>query len=180
MGILKIARLGHPVLLRKAAPMDPADLVRPEVQRLIDAMILTMRDAPGVGLAAPQVHESVRLFVMEPGERGGPESGLRVLVNPEVTPSGEERLELWEGCLSIPGVRGRTERWAEVNVRYLDRHGQEQHQRFQDFAAAVVQHETDHLDGVMFLERMPDLARLAFDEEYLRFHAPPPDDDDGE
>lgn len=170
MAILKIARLGHPVLIRKTEPVALSDLATPELQRLIDDMIETMWDAPGVGLAAPQVHQSLRLFVMDPGKGGegdGP-SGLRVLVNPVLTFPTDERIRLWEGCLSIPGLRGRTERFAEVDATFLDREGRAQQVSFRGLPAVVVQHETDHLDGVFFLHRMPDLARLAFDDELGR------------
>jgi peptide deformylase len=170
MSILKVARLGHPVLTRPALPVDPAELRGPRIQRLIDDMIDTMRDEGGVGLAGPQVHESLRLFVMDPerGEDGG--EGLRVLVNPVLDFPGRERIGIWEGCLSIPGLRGLTERRAAVNVTFLDRDGIERRLSFEGFPAVVVQHETDHLDGILFLSRMPDLSRLAFDAEYARHH----------
>ena len=170
MAILKIARLGHPVLVRKADPVTLGELATPEVQRLIDDMIETMWDAPGVGLAAPQVHQSLRLFVMDPGKGGERDepSGLRVLVNPVLTFPSDERIRLWEGCLSIPGIRGQTERFAEVEAKFLDREGLSQQASFRGLPAVVVQHETDHLDGVFFLHRMPDLARLAFEDELGR------------
>jgi peptide deformylase len=138
---------------------------------LIDDMIETMRDEQGVGLAAPQVHRSVRLFVMDPGERGegGKGRGLRVVVNPVLAFPNDEALQLWEGCLSIPRLRGLTERRAAVDVKYLDRHGAAHTAAFRGFPAAVVQHETDHLDGIVFLQRMPDLTRLAFEDEWMRF-----------
>ncbi|NNE43839.1 MAG: peptide deformylase [Gemmatimonadetes bacterium] len=192
MGLLKVARMGHPVLVAKAAEVSPEDLAGDRIQRLIDDMIDTMRDERGVGLAAPQVHESLRLFVMDPGPteegdgEGGaanrpavdPDSGLRVLVDPVLTPRGGDRLQLWEGCLSIPGIRGLTERHAAVEVRYLDRNGREQHEVFEDFPAAVVQHENDHLDGLFFFSRMPDLTRIAFDDELARHGSL--DEDEGE
>jgi peptide deformylase len=171
MARLPVAQLGNPVLVRRAEPVSAADLAGPELQILIDDMIETMYQAPGVGLAAPQVSRSLRLFVIDPGG-GEPGEELRVLVNPELEFPGADKLELWEGCLSIPGLRGRTERHATVDVSYLDRNGRACRERFEDFAAAVVQHENDHLDGVFFFSRMPDLGALAFEEEYLRWHAP--------
>lgn len=170
MAILKVARLGHPVLVRKADPVALGDLASPELQRLVEDMIETMREAPGVGLAAPQVHQPLRLFVMDPGKLGERDAGegLRVVVNPVLTFPNDERIHLWEGCLSIPGIRGRTERFAAVDVDCLDREGRPQHVSFRGFPAAVVQHEVDHLDGKFFLHRMPDLACLAFEDELGR------------
>jgi peptide deformylase len=179
LAILKVARMGHPVLVRPAEPVRPDELGGARIQALIDDMIETMHDERGVGLAAPQVHESLRLFVMEPPPpEGGDDDTLRVLVNPVLTFPDDERMQLWEGCLSIPGIRGRTERRVEVRVECLDRTGAKQRLTFRDFAAAVVQHETDHLDGILFLQRMPDLSELAFEDELAR--RLPRDDDEGE
>ena len=168
MSILKVARLGHPVLLRRADPLTRRALASKRIQQLIDDMVETMRDERGVGLAAPQVHVSVRLFVMDPGERaeGDAGKGLRVVVNPVLTFPGDAKIQLWEGCLSIPGLRGKTERHAAVDVKYMDREGRARRASFQGFPAAVVQHETDHLDGILFVQRMPDLARLAFEDQW--------------
>jgi peptide deformylase len=177
MAILKVARLGNPVLLQAAEEVPAADLRRDGLQRLIDDMIATMRDERGVGLAAPQVHESRRLFVMEPGGDDEESRGLRVVVNPVLSFPGDEVQELWEGCLSIPGIRGRTERHYRVAVDSLDRHGNPQRLELEGFPAAVVQHETDHLDGILFFHRVPDLDALSFDDELARFR---PDDDEPE
>jgi len=176
MSLLKIARMGHPVLRRRTDPLDPAVLARPETQRLIDDMVETMRDAPGVGLAAPQVYRSLRLFVMDPGPGEDGASRLRVVVNPELTFPGDERMRIWEGCLSMPGIRGETERWASVDVDCLDRDGRPTRLSFEGFPAAIVQHETDHLDGILFLARMPDPLEIAFEDELARRTA----DDDTE
>jgi peptide deformylase len=109
-----------------------------------------------------------------PGAEGDAGEGLRVLLDPELSfPEPEDRMELWEGCLSIPGLRGRTERKTVVDVRYRDRTGRECRERFEGFPAAVVQHEADHLDGVLFFRRMPDLAALAFEDQFARWHAAP-------
>lgn len=185
MAILKVARMGHPVLLRAAAPVHPDAVAHPGLQQLIDDMIDTMRDERGVGLAAPQVHRSLRLFVMDPGDDPGPDdegAGLRVLVNPTLTFPDEDRISLWEGCLSIPGIRGETERYARVLVSYLDRTGRKVQAEFRGLPAAVVQHENDHLDGILFLRRMPDLTRLAFEDQLPRLRAADPrdEDEDGE
>ncbi len=174
MAILKVARLGHPVLLRRADPVHPEAVAHPGLQQLIDDMLETMRDEHGVGLAAPQIHRSIRLFVMDPGGGLGPDdegAGPRVLVNPELSFPDEDRIALWEGCLSIPGIRGETERHARVDATYLDRKGRRVQTTFRGLPAAIVQHETDHLDGILFLRRMPDLSRLAFEDQLSRFRA---------
>jgi len=171
MSLLKIARMGHPVLRRRADPLDPAELVKPETQRLIDDMIETMHDAPGVGLAATQVHRTVRLFVMDPGPDDDGASRLAVVVNPVLSFPSDEKMRLWEGCLSIPGLRGETERWASVEVECLDREGRATRLSLEGYPAAIVQHETDHLDGILFLARMPDPLEIAFEDEYARWTA---------
>jgi peptide deformylase len=177
MALLKVARMGNPVLARKAEPLTKARLLKPQTQRLIDDMIETMFEERGVGLAAPQVHESMRLFVMNPM---GPEEEEEtiVIVNPELEFPGKETMELWEGCLSIPGVRGKTQRRSIVEVAYLDRKGNSKKRRFEGFPAVIIQHETDHLDGILFFERMPDLKAIAFEDEYARHHRAPYDDDE--
>jgi peptide deformylase len=171
MSILKVARMGHPVLRQRARPIDMSELGNPLVQKLVDDMLETMREYHGVGLAAPQVHEGRRIFVALLDEEPGPESTPVVLVNPEVASEGSQREEGWEGCLSIPDVRGLVRRFTDVSVRALDRHGKPLTLRLKDFAARVAQHELDHLDGVLFLDRMTSLASLTFLDEYSRFHA---------
>jgi peptide deformylase len=171
MAILKIARMGHPVLLQKAeAVEDPTD---PEIQRLINDMIETMHDAGGVGLAAPQVHRSVRVFIYRvPASRAGTEAvpeGDQVLINPELEPL-DETLELgWEGCLSIPGLRAAIPRFAAIRYRGLDREGREVAGEAHGFHARVMQHENDHLDGILYTMRMADSRLFGFEEELARF-----------
>jgi peptide deformylase len=165
VAVLKIARMGNPVLVGRAEPVTPQELAAERIQRLIDDMVETMREERGVGLAAPQVHESLRLFVMEPDG----EESLRILANPVLSFPSEETQELWEGCLSIPGIRGLTRRRAEVRVECLDRHGRAESLTFRGLPAAVVQHETDHLDGIFFFRRMPDLSRIGFEDELARY-----------
>jgi len=171
MSILKVARMGHPVLRAKARALDRAAITSADVQRLIDDMIETMIEYHGVGLAAPQVHEGVRLFVAAIGE--GPEDGSApiVIVNPELTVVGPDVEEDWEGCLSIPDVRGRVPRAREIRVRAFDRHGERLEMLAHDYPARVIQHETDHLDGILFFDRMRSLDSLTFLEEYSRFWA---------
>jgi peptide deformylase len=177
MALLKVARMGHPVLVRKAEPLTKARLAKPATQTLIDDMIETMFEERGVGLAAPQVYESLRLFVMNPVGAEERKETI-VIVNPELVFPEEETMELWEGCLSIPGIRGKTQRWSVVDVAYLDRKGNRQKRRFEGFPAAIVQHETDHLDGIFFFERMPDLKAIAFEDEYVRHHRESDDEDE--
>jgi len=178
MALLKVARMGNPVLAREAEPLTKARLAKPQTQRLIDDMIETMFEERGVGLAAPQVHESLRLFVMNPT---GPEEeeDTIVVVNPKLKFPEKETMELWEGCLSIPGVRGKTQRWSIVEVTFLDRKGNPKKQRFEGFPAAIIQHETDHLDGILFFERMPDLKAVAFEDEYARHHRAHDEEEEG-
>ena len=171
MSILKVARMGHPVLRQRGQLVDPRDLRRPDVQKLIDDMIDTMREYNGVGLAAPQVHESARLFVALLSEEPDDKTEATVLVNPEITPNGSSRQEGWEGCLSIPDIRGLVPRFTDVSVKAFDREGRPIELRLADFAARIAQHETDHLDGVLFFDRMTSMQSLTFLDEYSRFHA---------
>lgn len=175
MSILKVARMGHPVLRAKARPVDKADLKGVAVQRLIDDMIDTMVEYHGVGLAAPQVHEGLRIFVAslnideDEGRDSDPEP--IALINPEITVVGDDVVEEWEGCLSIPDVRGRVPRAREIRLRALDRSGGRLELRAHDFSARVIQHETDHLDGVLFFDRMRSFETLTFLDEYSRYWA---------
>jgi peptide deformylase len=159
MSILKVARMGHPVLRTKARPLERADIRGAAIQTLIDDMFHTMGEYHGVGLAAPQVHESVRIFVAvldyhddDEDDEERPEKEPVAIINPEILVVGNEVIEDWEGCLSIPDVRGRVPRAREIRVR-----------------GRVIQHETDHLDGVLFLDRMRSLESLTFLDEYSRY-----------
>jgi peptide deformylase len=223
MAILKVARLGHPVLRTRAQPVPVAQIGSPRIQQLIDDLFETMHEYQGIGLAAPQVHVSSRIFVA--GLRGSPtvagtqgassavetrgassaaemrgassavemrgassavemrgassavemndehEMPLVVVVNPELSlvPGGAE--EAWEGCLSVPDLRGRVPRAVGVNVRGYDRHGKRIEIAAKGLPARVIQHEYDHLDGILFFDRMPTLATLTFMDEYQRFWA---------
>lgn len=173
MSILKVARLGHPVLRTKAKAVDPKDITSAPIQKLIDDMVETMQEYHGIGLAGPQVHESVRIFVagLEKEDRrtGQIEIVPLPIVNPEVTPVGRDLVEDWEGCLSIPDIRGRVPRNRRVRVRGFDRDGQPIDIELDEFSARVVQHENDHLNGVLFFDRMKSFESLAFLEEYSRF-----------
>ena len=178
MSILKVTRLGHPVLRAPARPVTPAELASDAIQRLIDDMIETMYEYDGVGLAAPQVHVGLRLAVMEVPEsddRARAAVPLTVLVNPEITPVGEAREIGWEGCLSIPDLRGQVPRWARLRLSALDRDGRPFTCEAEHFHARVIQHECDHLDGRVYLDRMEGLRTLTYQREMER-HALPHDD----
>ena len=172
MSILKIARMGHPVLRAKTRPLDRNEIGHATIQKLIDDMIETMAEYHGVGLAAPQVHEDARLFVAALSQGSDDEdtpSEPIVLVNPEITRIGGDIIEDWEGCLSIPDIRGRVPRAREIKVRALDRKGAKVELRAQNFGARVIQHEADHLDGILFFDRMRSFESLTFLEEYSRY-----------
>ena len=172
MSILKIARMGSPVLLQPAAAFDPATVGDDaEVQRLIDDMIETLDDAGGVGLAAPQVYHGLRVILaMAPSHREpeNDETPLTILINPELELIGEDRQLGWEGCLSIPGLRGAVPRAPKLRYHGFDRHGQPVEGDAEGFFARVLQHEVDHLDGVLYPMRMQDFRYFGFDEERTR------------
>ncbi len=170
MAILKVARMGHPVLRQKCEPLDPAKITGPEVQRLIRDMFETMVEYNGVGLAAPQVHHPVRLVIAggEVDQDGRPK--LRVLINPEITVrDGAGKQGMYEGCLSIPGLRGWVERPDRIGLKALNEKGKPIELELEGFPAIVVQHECDHLDGVLYVDRIEDTKRFAFEEEAGRF-----------
>jgi peptide deformylase len=137
----------------------------------VDDMIETMREYDGIGLAAPQVHEGLRLVVIGIEDGDAEERRIRVLpvINPEVTPVGRESSEDWEGCLSVPHLRGRVNRPHRIQLRALDRRGNKIELDLEGYPARVAQHETDHLDGVLFLDRMKSLETLTFMEEYSKY-----------
>ena len=172
--------MGHPVLRTKTKPVSPSEITSAPVQDLIDSMIATMLEYHGVGLAAPQVHEGVRLFVAqvvteqdedESGEKPAPEPSVLALINPEISPVGRHSGEDWEGCLSIPDLRGMVPRHRDVRVKAYDRTGRRIELEASGYMARVIQHEFDHLDGVLFLDRMKSFQTLSFLDEYARYHA---------
>ncbi len=180
MAVLPIVRMGNPVLRSVAAPVPPEALAEPTTQQWIDDMIETMHEADGVGLAAPQVGVAWQLFVYQAEDDDHPEGGipLAVLVNPTLQPvesldplkpPGGELIFDWEGCLSIPDLRGLVPRHPAMHLRGLDRHGRPVDRVVEGFEARIVQHEFDHLNGVLFLDRMHDLASLAFVDEWHEF-----------
>jgi len=173
MAILKVARLGHPALRKVAAPIPAKEIRAPEIQRLIDDMIETMRECNGAGLAANQVHTLRQVCVIEvtanPRYPDAPSIPLTVLINPIVTPLSAELEEGWEGCLSIPDMRGMVPRHTEVRLEAYDRTGAKLDVVAKEFFARVVQHETDHLNGIVYVDRMKDLSTLTHLAEWNRY-----------
>ncbi|MEE2997201.1 MAG: peptide deformylase [Pseudomonadota bacterium] len=174
MTLLKIARMGHPVLLQMANEIPEA--TSPDVGRLVKDMVETMEDAVGVGLAAPQVYEGKRVIIFksprERGEEGRAEtdfSELTALINPKFEPVTDELALGWEGCLSIPGITGAVPRYSHIVYRGYLASGQAVEREATNFHARVVQHEIDHLDGVLFPMRMTDMSLLSFNEELQTF-----------
>lgn len=163
--------MGHPVLRQRARPLDKAELRDPLVQKFIDDMIETMHEYHGVGLAAPQVHEPLRLFVALLDDEPDAKSPVTVVINPDITPHSSDKEEGWEGCLSVPDIRGMVPRFTDITLRALDRNGKTVEIRLKDFPARVVQHESDHVDGVLFLDRMASMQSLTFLDEFSRFWA---------
>jgi peptide deformylase len=171
MSILKVARIGNPVVRAAAKPLDVDDIRSPAVQRLIDDMVETMREYDGVGVAAPQVHVGLRLAVIEvPADDERSESAvpLTVLVNPVVTPLGDETETGWEGCLSIPDLRGQVPRFQRVRLEARGRDGAPYRVEAEGFFARVIQHECDHLDGGVYIDRMNGMRSLSFQRELER------------
>jgi len=172
MAILKIARMGHPVLLQECEPVtDPG---APEIRRLVVDMMETMEDASGAGLAAPQVHVPLRLFVFRVSETRGQEDaddipvGNTVVINPQVELLTDERVLRWEGCLSIPGLRAAVPRAPRIRYRGVDCEGAVVEREVSGFHAGVVQHEFDHLNGILYPMRMQDFSLFGFNEELAR------------
>lgn len=184
MAILKVARLGHPVLRTKAKPIPPGEIASPRIQRLIDDMFETMSEYAGIGLAGPQVHESLRVFVA--GVREAPvvtpmtddaDMPFITVINPEIVPAGADSDEGWEGCLSIPDIRGKVVRPAAIRLRAYDRRGRRIELVAHGLPARVIQHESDHLDGVLFFDRMRSFETLTFMDEFRRYWAKSAEDE---
>jgi peptide deformylase len=171
MSILKVARMGHPVLRERARPLDKSDLKSAVVQKLIDDMLETMHEYHGVGLAGPQVHEGLRMFVALLDDDPDSKSPATAIINPEIIPNSQATEEGWEGCLSIPDIRGLVPRYTDITVKALARDGRSIELKLKNFPARVAQHETDHLDGVLFFDRMTSMQSLTFLDEYSRFWA---------
>lgn len=181
MAILKVARMGHPVLRKVAQEVELKEIKTREFQQFCDDMVETMREYNGVGLAAPQVHRSIRVAVIEfddenPRYKDKGHSGLQVYINPVVTPLTKDTSANWEGCLSVPGMRALVKRPNKINVKYLDREGKPHEFVAEGFLAVVIQHEFDHLDGTLYIDRAEPKS-LTFDEEFDRYIAPEAEED---
>ena len=174
MTVRDIATVGHPVLRERAREVTREELASPAIQTLIDDLVDTMHDANGAGIAANQVHEAVRVAVIEvdrnPRYPYKPPIPLTVIVNPVVEPLDDELVEINEGCLSVPDLRGNVMRHVNVRVRYLDRDGNEHDEVKRGLTAGTFQHECDHLDGRLFLDRVVDTTTLTTWEQFERFH----------
>jgi len=173
MAILKVTRLGHPTLRTPARAVAKEHINTPQMQQFIEDMVETMYEYEGVGLAAPQVHISMQIAVIEvqenrryPGEGPIP---LTVLINPKILSSSKKQLTDWEGCLSIDGLRGQVPRAESLEVEAYNRKGEKVRFEARGFFARVIQHECDHLAGRVFLDRMPDLATLTHLQEFVRY-----------
>ena len=173
MAILKVTRLGHPVLRTPAQAVPKERIASPELQRFLDDMVQTMREYDGVGLAAPQVHVSQQIAVIEvsdnrryPGEKPIP---LTVLINPRILSVSKKPQEDWEGCLSVNEFRGRVPRAESLEVEAYTRKGEKVRFHAHGFFARVIQHECDHLAGKVFLDRMPNLSTLTHLAEFVRY-----------
>lgn len=169
--------MGHPVLRQRARELTPDEIRDPELERLVVDMIDTLRDYGGIGLAAPQIGESVRVAIIEieggPSRYGEiPSMPLSVFINPEIEVLEGDTRGLWEGCLSVPGLRGYVERPQHVRVAYTDLEGDPYELELEGFFATVFQHELDHLDGTLYVDRLSDTRLLAFDAEFERYLAP--------
>jgi len=171
--ILKVSLLGHPVLRQKAKPVDLKQAHAGRLQALLDDMRETMHEYDGVGIAAPQVHLSVQIAVIEAEDNPRyPDAlpiPLTVLINPQVKPASRVKEEDWEGCLSVEGLRGRVPRWRAVDVETTNVRGEKIQFRAEGFYARVIQHECDHLQGKVFLDRMRDFSTLTHLKEYTRY-----------
>ena len=174
MTLLKIAHIGHPVLRERSREITKEELLSSETQRFIDDLVETMRDANGAGLAAPQVHNPIRIAAIEvennPRYPYKPRVPLTVLVNPVIKPLVDETFENYEGCLSVPNLRGVVKRFCDIEVTSWDREGNESTRRVRGLTAGTFQHEVDHLDGKIFVDRVEDPATFATWAEFDRFH----------
>jgi len=174
MAVLEVIKMGHPTLRKVSDPVASSSIALPKCQQTIDDLIDTMRSENGAGIAAPQVGLLQRIFIMEmidnpryPDKESFP---LHVAINPNITPLTEDKVLGWEGCLSIPDIRGRLPRHSHVLLSALDRHGQSYETELEGFAAVVAQHELDHLNGILFIDQMTSMQSLSFYTEYIKYN----------
>jgi peptide deformylase len=175
MAVRKIIRMGHPTLRHRARELTPEEITSSELRALVDDMVDTLHDYGGIGLAAPQIDESIRLAIIQiaggPTRYGELDSvPLTVFANPDIEVLDPARSGYWEGCLSVPGLLGYVERPQHIRVTYTDLDGQPQSVEPEGFLATVFQHEFDHLDGHLFIDRMTDPTKLVFEQEFARYH----------
>ena len=173
MSVRKIIKMGHPTLRQRAKSLQKRDLAKARFKNLLSDMVDTLRDYGGVGLAAPQIDESLRVVIIEIRDtnlRYGVQKlfPLTVFVNPEIELIDSQTAGFWEGCLSIPGIRGYVERPQNISVSFIDELGERVTLDLHGFPATVLQHELDHLDGVLYVDRMKDLRSLSFEDEWTR------------
>jgi len=173
MSVLEVTKMGNPVLRKVCKSVKSSKIGTKKFQKFIDSMVETMRNEDGAGIAAPQVDVKKRIFVMEvqenpryPNKNSFP---LVVAINPELKPIGKKMVDSWEGCLSIPNIRGRLKRHAKVELKALDRHGKPYTKKLKGFAAVVAQHELDHLNGTLYIDRMESMESLTFQAEYEEY-----------
>lgn len=182
MSVRDVIRMGHPSLRSPAAEYPIDQIGSPQFETLIDDMHETLHAYGGIGLAAPQIDVGYRIAVIEienTSTRYGEieASPFEVYINPTITPIAEASAGYWEGCLSVPGMMGYVERPQHIRVDYIDRAGNHQSKEAHGFLATVFQHEFDHLDGVLYVDRIKDKSLFSFEEEFLEFHAEPSTDD---
>jgi peptide deformylase len=167
---LSIIKLGNPILRKSASLIE--NIKDEQIQKLIDDLITTVASANGVGIAAPQVGESHRLFIVasrpNPRYPKAPDMKPTAMINPQIIDHSRKIIKDWEGCLSVSGIRGLVPRYEWVTVEYIDKEGKSKHQKLVDFVARIFQHECDHLDGIVFLDRVESTQELVSEEEYQR------------
>lgn len=172
--LLKVAELGHEILRKKAKAVDIQEITSPDFQDLLDDMIATLKDSSGVGIAAPQIYESKRIMVIHsspsPRYPTAPNFGPEALINPRILKKSSNKVRGWEGCLSFPGIRGMVPRHESVEIEYTDRLGKKQKKSFRDLIARIFQHEYDHLEGVVFLDRIKG-KDIVTEKEFLKIMA---------
>jgi peptide deformylase len=168
--IRQVSQLGSPALRGENRIIE--DITAPDIQKLIDDMLVTVKDYNGVGIAAPQVYQSYKIFIIAsyPSARYpyAPNREPFTLINPEIISHSQEMIKSWEGCLSIPGIRGMVSRYKSVTVKYLDRDGKAVQEEFHDFIARIFQHEYDHINGLVYLDRLESVKDIITEKEYLK------------
>lgn len=171
--LLQIALLGHPILRQKAEQV--VNIKDSRIQSLIDDLLETVMDVNGVGIAAPQVYESLRIIIVashpNPRYPNAPEMIPTPMINPKILSHSKVKKKDWEGCLSIPGIRGLIPRFTSITIEYVDRKGKKLRGQFTDFIARIIQHEIDHLDGIVFLDRVENNREIITDKEYFKMIA---------